>query len=141
MIILNLKINFFKELERTDFNPTANITKRGYLRFWNAQTNKDTRIFSFSNSLDDILNIGRVTCLEFGFNRSINTNSIQIDDLRSKYPESEYLNLINQQSVSGISCKGTEASIKDCQFSTAKLDTKIFELEVECLCKTILLFS
>lgn len=81
--------------------------------------------------------IGQVACLEFGFTRSLYTNPVRVNSLKSMFNrDKDYLKFVNEQSVSGIKCVGNETSVKECSYGPdANLDTDLYELEVECLCR------
>ncbi|CAF0933519.1 unnamed protein product [Brachionus calyciflorus] len=122
------------KLSNTDVNP-GNITKRGILKLYNPTTSKEIRLFTQTDKLEEIDKIGKVACLEFGFTKSIQTTPIQVEDLRSTYKrDNDYLKFINEMNINGIKCDGNETSIKECSYNPdAKLETNLFELEVECL--------
>jgi hypothetical protein len=113
--------------ERTEKNPTANITKKGIPKFVHYLTNQETRIFSHTNDKKSLDNIGNVMCLETGFNRHVQTVSRVVSFDQNEMPN--YL--------TGITCNGNEPSVKKCLFQqNTTIVTNIYEFEVECLCKT-----
>ena len=128
----------YQELQRTEKNPTANITKRGFLRLTNSQSQNDTRVFVQTNQLTVLNPIGRLVCSEMGFSRLLNVVPTLVSaSLRSQMSDSSYLNNVNVQNLNGLKCDGTENSIKECQVSMdAQLDTSLYELDIECACKS-----
>ena len=123
------------ELDRSE--ETQGIPKRGFLKLANTVKNTLTRIFTQNNDKAALLSIGRVACKEFNFDSLNEVNAVAANNLRSQFTsDAEYLNFINEQSVSGVQCTGDELSIKDCQAkANSNLKTSLYELEVECLCK------
>lgn len=113
-------------------NPTANITKRGILKFLDTQTNKEMRVFTQISDPSELNTIGKIACLEFGFNKSINVNPVLVNDMPISSTD-KYLE--------GISCQGNESSIKECKSHlNSKLGNKSYELQIECLCTKITFF-
>lgn len=124
------------ELSNTDLNP-GNITKRGFLKLFNPITRLETRIFSYTNEVEEVSKIGHVACSEFGFTKSIYTDPIRVNNLKSMFArDGDYLKFLNEQTISGIKCIGNETSIKECSYGPQpKINTVLYELEIECLCR------
>lgn len=122
-----------QELQRTE---TANITKKGYLKFINTQTNRETRIFTQTNDKSAIGNIGSIVCAEMRFNKFLNAKAVLVSDtLKTQYSADDYLDYVGNQNLNGLVCNGQETSVKDCLVTLdATLDTPLYELEIECLC-------
>ena len=102
------------------------------------QKNTERRLYTQSDDKNMLKLISNVACREFGFNRSVNVIATPVrDNLIQKYTDqAEYLKFINDQNVNGLNCTGNEVTIKDClATSDANIDTSLFEVEVECLCK------
>jgi hypothetical protein len=140
LVVLIESSYFQKGLERTESNPTANITKKGYLRLHNARTLKEKRVFARTESTEELQRIGAVVCAEFGFDRCVHVEPrLAGERMRAQYADNEreeYVRYVNEQSISGIECSGAEATVKDCRASNdAPYDAQLYELEIECLCE------
>ena len=95
-------------------------------------------MFAQTNDKSVLANIGRVACREFTFDNLNEINPVPVNNLRSQFAsDQEYLAFINDQSLNGVECKGDEVSVKECQAKgNATLKTTLYEIEVECMCKS-----
>lgn len=90
-------------------------------------------IFSHSQDQADINNIGRVVCQEFGFKKLDMAHAVKTLDLKSQFEDdAEYDDFLENKSITGIKCTGTEKSVKDCK--NVHDSTDLFEVEIECSC-------
>ena len=122
-------------MSRTDAL-TASVIKRGILKLVNTNNNKEIHLFTQTNDASLLNNIGSVACKEFNFDNLNNVVALPAN-LRAQYSsDSEYLDFVNSQSLSGLACNGDETSVKECVASSnTTVRTSLFELNVECLCK------
>ena len=104
-------------------------------------THREFRVFSQTDDKDEISRIGEVACREFNFDRFVNVEAVSASNLRKQFSDEDFLAYITQQTLNGLTCFGNESTIKECQVnSNFNVDTPLFELEVECLCKYIFYF-
>ena len=110
------------------------IIKRGFLKLQNVFTSNLMRVFSHSQNQAEITKIGQVVCQEFGFKKLDKVNAFEQLTLQDQFQNAaEYLDFLQNQSITGIRCNGSEQSLKDCM---AVYENKsLFELQVECICK------
>jgi hypothetical protein len=102
-------------------------------------THREFRVFSQTDDKDQITRIGEVACKEFNFDRFVNVEAVSASNLKNQYSADDFIAYVTQQSLNGLNCFGNESTIKECQVnSNFNIDTPLFELEVECLCKYIL---
>ena len=106
-----------------------------------SEKNKPTRVFAQTNDKSALRNIGNVACREFNFDNVNEVNTVAVNNLRSQFSnDEEYLKFVNEQSLNGVECDGSESSIKDCRSKLATVKTTLYELEVECLCEFLFYF-
>ena len=116
----------------------SNISNRGILKLINVESNTTIRLFTQSNNMQLLNNIGTVVCREFGFKAlSYITALSSSQSLRSQLgSDSAYLDFVNTKSLNGLQCQGTELTLKECSApSNATASTLLFDLDMECSCK------
>lgn len=144
IIIIIIKMNLidfliFKELQDPSLNATSHAMNLvGFLTLFNTDSLRVLRLFTYSP--DGIENIARVACNEFGFNGVSWVVARSANDIRNQYKGKikDYFKYINERSLNGLKCTGSETSIKDCHIAAnATLETNLFELEMECIGRLI----
>lgn len=95
------------------------------------------RLLTNDNSTESVKRLSRTACVEFGYIRSIYEKLTPIVDVSNQLNYYEQQIYMDENHFKGISCNASVETFKECQLvEKIKESSALYEIEIECLCKS-----